>query len=399
MKLCKMIPPAAAPVLASDLYRGVSGLFGDGHLGKLEEELKGYFGAENVFLVSSGKAALTLILEGLSSVRDRKKVIIPGYTCYSVPSSVRKSGLEIVPCDLKPDTLDYDYLQLEKLANEKTLCVLSTHLFGIPTDIDRARRICGERGIFLVEDAAQAMGGMHDGRILGTIGDVGFFSLGRGKSITCGSGGIIITGSREIAGAIEGLYGQLKPGSLLESAATLLEISLMGLFMNPYLYWLPAGLPFLKIGETRFYDDFPMSRMNRAKSGVMYSWRRKLDCLNETRKAMGEYYKNELNLNGKVGIYSRKIPYLRFPVYLKDEQIKTIICKEYRHFGVSPMYPGSVDSIPEIKADVVHYPSPGAAKIARKLLTLPTHNLVDGSTKKKIRDAIINAIDREFQNG
>ena len=74
-----------------------------------------------------------------------------------------------------------------------------THLFGIPSDVDRTRRICEEKGIFLVEDAAQAMGVEHGGRKLGTLGDVGFFSLGRGKNISCGSGGIILTSSADIA--------------------------------------------------------------------------------------------------------------------------------------------------------------------------------------------------------
>jgi perosamine synthetase len=169
--------------------------------------------------------------------------------------------------------------------------------------------------------------------------------------------------------------------------------------MDPYLYWLPAGLPFLKIGETRFYNDFPMSRLNRAKSGAMFFWKRKLESLNETRRNMSEHYKNELNLNRKVGIYSRDVPYLRFPVYLRNEQVKIKMCDEYKNIGVSPMYPGSIGSIPEIEEVVAGHPSPQSAKIARTLVTLPTHNLVDETTRKKICDVISNAMDHEFKNG
>ena len=76
---------------------------------------------------------------------------------------------------------------------DETLCVLAIHLFGIPANLDRIKKLCRKKDIFIVEDAAQAMGGEYKGGMLGTIGDVGFYSLGRGKNITCGSGGIIVT--------------------------------------------------------------------------------------------------------------------------------------------------------------------------------------------------------------
>ena len=100
-------------------------------VGKRESEIREYFGSESVFLVSSGKAALVLILHALSSLRSRRKVLIPAYTCYSVPSAIVRSGLEIVLCDVNPDTLDFNYDRLEFLADEETLCVIPTHLFGI----------------------------------------------------------------------------------------------------------------------------------------------------------------------------------------------------------------------------------------------------------------------------
>ena len=393
-----MIPPAAAPISARDLFRGLSGFFSNGNSGKLENEIGEYFGAEFVFLVSSGKAALVLILEGLSSLRARKKVLIPAYTCYSVPSAIVKSGLEIVPCDVEMDTLDFDYLKLERLADDQTLCIVSTELFGIPSDIDRTRRICTEKGIFLVEDAAQAMGVSHEGRKLGTLGDVGFFSLGRGKNITCGSGGIIVTDSEEIAGALRGPYNQLKIESLQNTAKTLIELSLMEVFMNPYLYWLPNGLPFLKIGETHFNSKIKMFRLNRVKYGLLENWRQKLDSLNKTRTYAAEDYKNTLNLNREIGIYSKKIPYLRFPVYLKNEEEKRNICNEYKRVGISSMYPGPINTINEIQEAIGNSLCSTSAMIARKLVTLPTHSFVDGILRKKICSVISNSLDNGFQN-
>lgn len=398
MKVRRAIPPTAAPVSARELARGITGLFSRVDPGELELGIREYFGSEFVFLASSGKAALVLILKGLSSLRSRKKVLIPAYTCYSVPSAIVKSGLEIVLCDVDPHSLDFDYPQLERLVDEKALCIVSTHLFGIPSDVERTRRICEGKGIFLVEDAAQAMGVGHDGRKLGTSGDVGFFSLGRGKNLTCGSGGIIVTGSKEIAGALQVQYNQLHIESLQESAKTLFVLSLMEVFMNPSLYWLPDGLPFLKIGETHFNSDFKMFRMNRVKHNLLHDWKSKLDSFNNIRSNVSEEYKNLLDLDRNIKMYFAKIPYLRFPVYLKNKEVKDNICHEYRHIGISPMYPGGIISIKEIAGIVGEYSCPASAVIAEKLVTLPTHGLVDGDLGKEICSVISDALDDEYRN-
>jgi dTDP-4-amino-4,6-dideoxygalactose transaminase len=222
--------------------------------------------------------------------------------------------------------------------------------------------------------------------------------LGRGKQITCGSGGIIVTRSEEIARALRVHYNQLNVESLQESANTLLALSLMEVFMNPYLYWLPDGLPFLKIGETYFNSNFQMFRMNRVKYKLLHNWEQKLDTLNKIRISVSEEYKNALNLNRGIRLYSNVIPYLRFPVYLKNEEMKMEICNKYRHLGISPMYPGSISAINEIKEGIGDCLSPASTMIAKKLVSLPTHGFVDGIIRMKICSAIGNVLDHGFQN-
>jgi perosamine synthetase len=392
LKPGRTIPPAAAPVSTRDLFRGISGLFGDGYLGKLENEIRAYFGSEFVFLASSGKASLVLILKGLSSLRGRKKVLIPAYTCYSVPSAIVKSGLEIALCDVDPDTLDFDYAQLERLADDKTLCIVSTHLFGIPSDIDRTRRICEEKGIFLVEDAAQAMGVEHAGRKLGTLGDVGFFSLGRGKNISCGSGGIIITSSLEIAESIREFHSELKREPAGESARNLAEALFMKVFLNPSLYWFPAGLPFLGIGETKFLPDFPMYRFSDSKAGMLGSWREKLEEYNRCRMENGRHYTKALALRGERKMYSLDLPYLRFPLYAGDPQGKIQACERGKALGASPMYPGSINRIEQIREQVAGSVCPGAERIAGTLMTLPTHVYLTAEDRSRICEEMKSAL-------
>ena len=169
MRIGRTLPPAAAPIYPGDILSGIQGLF-NGHreLGRFETELKDYFQVKHCFLLSSGKATLSLILQALRDIQpERDEVLIPAFTCYSVPSAIIRSGLRIKLCDINPDTLDFDYDQLSRLLSQSSpakaslepnkpnqpnkhnepkqpnkpmsrlLCIIPTHLFGIPSDIGR----------------------------------------------------------------------------------------------------------------------------------------------------------------------------------------------------------------------------------------------------------------------
>jgi hypothetical protein len=97
-------------------------------------------------------------------------------------------------------------------------------------------------------------------------------------------------------------------------------------------------------------------------------------------------------------MYSKKIPYLRFPVYLKNEEEKRNICNEYKRVGISSMYPGPINTINEIQGAIGNSLCPASAMIARKLVTLPTHSFVDGILRKEICSVISNSLDNGFQN-
>jgi len=379
----RTIPPAAAPVTFRDLVHGFLGIAGKAAEVKLERELREYFRVENVFLVSSGKAALLLILSSLKRLSGKKKVIIPAYTCFSVPSAVRLAGLDIVLCDVKPETLDFDYSRLDALLDEETLCVIPTHLFGIPSDIEKIRTLCIDRGIWVVEDAAQAMGGKDGEKLLGLIGDVGFFSLGRGKNITCGSGGIIVTDSDIIANAIEKEYALLQDYRLAEVIKEFVKSVILSIFIHPSLYWLPAGLPFLKLGETVFYKDFPVKKLSGMHAGLMWNFQKRLESSNDIRKINSAWFKNKLR---SPQVHGASLPFLRLPLAVRNREIRDRIAalSQEKGLGISRMYPTPVNEIAEIRDHFVGMVFPVAHKIAECLLTLPTHHLLSKKDKEKI---------------
>jgi len=83
MKIQRTIPPAATPMSAAHLLHGLAGIIlGKRYLNRLSEEFKDYFGIGSVFFVSSGRAALYLILQALKSLSPKQQVVIPAYTCF-----------------------------------------------------------------------------------------------------------------------------------------------------------------------------------------------------------------------------------------------------------------------------------------------------------------------------
>lgn len=393
MKIKRMLPPAAAPLRPNDLWRGFLGLFsGAKPVRRLESEIGEYFGTRHLFGVSSGKAALTVILLALKSLSPRRKVIVPAYTCFSVPAAVLKAELDLVPCDIDPATLDFDYGLLEASIDENTLCVVSTHLLGLAADLDRVRGLCRERGIYLVEDAAQAMGAEYRGKKIGAVGDVGFFSFGRGKNITCGSGGMIVTNSDRLAEAIGRAHARLPASGFFQSAGTLLEMTLMALFIRPPFYWFPAGLPFLKLGQTFFHREFPMERLSGLKAALLRNWKRRLEESNRARRENGACFRKRLRLKTPGGD-GEATTYLRFPVLMSDRSERDALYRllDAEGMGAGCMYPTPINEIDEIKGMFEGMRFPGAKEAAETLLTLPTHPFVSEKDRARISDLIDQA--------
>jgi len=387
MRIGRTLPPAAAPLCGEDLWHGLAGAFSpERSLRALEEEMRRFFGVGHVFLVSSGTGALTLTLMALKSLSPRAEVVMPAYTCYSVAAAILKAGLRPVLCDIDPSTFDFDHELLEQTLNADSLCVVAHHLFGIPSDIERIRALAEARGAFVVEDAAQAMGVESNGRKLGTLGDVGVFSLGRGKNITCGSGGVIVTSSHEIAGAIHRHYRQLESSPRAGALKGLAQFALMAVFIRPLLYWLPAALPFLRLGETIFPRRIPLKRLSGMKAALLRNWRSRLAESNRIRSETATYFSRRLPLRMVAG---GAHPYVRLPVLASnpEEKARVLSLSQGRGLGLSVAYPRAIHEIPEMRAVVDGRRFPSARSVAERILTIPTHHWLSEQDKRAIAEA------------
>jgi perosamine synthetase len=384
MRIGRTVPPAAAPLEWADMWDGIGGAVGpERAIDALHAELRSYFGVPHVFTVSSGKAALTVALTALTALSARRDVVIPAFTCFSVPAAVLGAGLRPILCDIDPATFDFDHERLEQTMTSNTLCVVAHHLFGVPAAMDRIRAACRRHGAFLLEDAAQAMGGDIDGRPLGTLGDVGIFSLGRGKNITCGSGGILLTASEPVAVAIAREYARLRPPSRMQQLIELTRVFLMAIFVRPSLYWIPAALPFLELGRTVFPKRIVLRRLSGMHAGLLRNWRQRLADANRARTAATLYFTRQL-APGAAASGAR--PLLRLPIVATDAAEKSRVCAlaRKRGLGVSAAYPTPLNEIPELRPAFEGQDFPAARRVADGLVTLPTHQWLTERDKEHI---------------
>ena len=375
-------------------------IVGQRFLTKREVELKQYFGVKHVFLLASGKTALATTVRALSAISPRRKVVIPAYTCFTVPSAVIRGGGHVELCDVNPHTLDFVFADLERVVDRETLCIIVPHLLGHCANVQRVRDLAAALGVAVVEDAAQAMGVKDEDRFLGTQGDVGVFSLGRGKNLSAGSGGILLTNSDQIASAVAAVIQEMPEPPLLHQVFNLMMMVAMKVLIHPRLYWLPAGLPFLGLGETHFDLDFPLQRLDGVRAGLLRAWQQRLMRSNVERAIKGQAYNMALPPEMKTLVPGQvqTSTLLRFPLLLPGGEHKSALCRQSKQdgMGVSGLYPSVIAAIPQLRSAFDGRSFPGAETLAERLITLPVHHYVQPQDIQAICRAVSNVIQREM---
>jgi len=402
MKIKRTLPPAAAPIGFSDIVSGLKAMMNPiEETSRFESEIKTYFGVRHCFVVSSGKASLTLILKALHKKHPSKdQVLIPAFTCYSVPAAIKKAGLKIMLCDIAPGSLDFNYEQLqEKISDPKNsiLAIVPTHLFGVPSNIPRVKQLAAGKDISIVEDAAQAMGGKLDGFKLGTIGDAGFFSLGRGKAFSTIDGGIILTNNDTIAENITEQLALIQGGSKADTIKIMVHAFILAIFLNPRVFWFPGNLPFLKLGMTFYEPQFSIKKMPAFQLGLTRGWQKKLTRFNGFRIKNSKFWSYFFRKNFTNGSFQpiRLLPKtntlsIRYPILVKDEYIKPILFKSAElGLGISATYPDAINNITALADTFKGETYPMAGKMAKQLITLPVHSFVTPKDRSAIKRMLL----------
>jgi len=162
---------------------------------ELEELFRNYFGVKYAVLTVNATAALFLAIKSEAKKRNVKdfEVIIPDMTMIATATAVDWAGGKPVMVDVKKENLTIDTDKVEEKITPLTIAILPVHVLGRSADMDKIKKIAKKYNLIVIEDAAGALGSLNNGKLLGTIGDVGCFSLQSNKIITSGQGGVLLT--------------------------------------------------------------------------------------------------------------------------------------------------------------------------------------------------------------
>lgn len=127
----------------------------------------------------------------LLDIQAGDEVILPSYTFVSSANAFVLRGAKMIFIDSKPDHPNLDENLLEGLITPKTKAIVVVHYGGLPCEMDTIMDIANRHGLFVVEDAAQAIDSFYKGKALGGIGHLGCFSFHETKNIQCGEGGML----------------------------------------------------------------------------------------------------------------------------------------------------------------------------------------------------------------
>jgi len=165
---------------------------------EFEAAFASYLGVAGTLGVANGTDALVVALRALD-VRPGDEVLVPAFSFYATAEAVILAGALPVFCDVEDATLNIDPEDAARRVTARTKGIIGVHLYGRPFDADRLGALARERGLWLVEDAAQAQGAALRGRRVGGLGTVAAWSFYPSKNLGCfGEGGAVSANDLEL---------------------------------------------------------------------------------------------------------------------------------------------------------------------------------------------------------
>jgi dTDP-4-amino-4,6-dideoxygalactose transaminase len=201
---------AAVAVLKSGILTNKSGA--GPRVLEFEREFARYIGVKNAVAVNTGTAALHCALLA-AGVRNGDEVLVPSFTFAGTGTPVLLCGAKPIFADVREDTYCMSHDDIENSISRRTKAIIPVHLYGLPCDMDPILEIAHQRGITVIEDAAQAHGTEYKQRKAGSIGDMACFSFYSGKNMTTGEGGMITTNDDDLAEILKMIrsHGEERP--------------------------------------------------------------------------------------------------------------------------------------------------------------------------------------------
>ena len=343
-------------------------------------EITRRFGAMAALLTDSGTSALVLALR--LAVGEGGTVAFPAYGCVDLAAAARFARVRVRLYDTDPHTLGADVASLEQTLRRGVDAVLIAHLYGYASDVPAITSLCAGHGVHVIEDAAQAAGGELYGKRLGGFGPLTVLSFGRGKGLTCGGGGALLSHDSTWNERLDHAGQQLSaPAAGWSQLSTTTVQWLVG---RPSMYAIPANIPALRLGEMTYHPAHEPRRLPNASasllSAALRSTDRELDLRRTNARDLADAAEECTNVQLVRQVDGARSGYLRFPVLdLADRSPAPRI-------GILRGYPRALPEQPELLSCLCpgEPTMPGALELRRRLFTLPTHSFVTSSDRKKL---------------
>jgi len=189
----KEIDEAVKRVLESTAF------IGGKEVEEFEKEMAEFCGVKHAIGLNSGTDALFLSLKALG-VGPGDEIITTPFTFIATAGVIANCGARPVFVDIAPGTFNIDASKIEKAITKKTKVIIPVHLFGQMVDMSEIMKIAKKYKLYVVEDAAQAIGAKYKSKMAGTFGDLGCFSFFPAKNLGAfGDGGMVVTDNDELA--------------------------------------------------------------------------------------------------------------------------------------------------------------------------------------------------------
>lgn len=196
--------PIARPILGEEEFAAIREVLDSGMLAQgakvkaFEQAFAADIGRKHGIAVANGTAALHVALMA-HGIKRGQEVLIPPLTFFATASTVLLCGAKPVFVDVERNSYNLDPSKAAGAVTRKTAAIMPVHLYGQTVEMDPILAAAKDRGIPVIEDAAQAHGAQYRGRKAGKLGDTACFSFYPTKNMTTGEGGMILTDNDEIA--------------------------------------------------------------------------------------------------------------------------------------------------------------------------------------------------------
>jgi len=279
----------------------------------LAKEISKKLDVSYVLPTGSGTAALELACALL--LKRGHEVILPSFTFSSCANAILLAGAKPVFCDIDINTYNIDPNEIEKKITKKTKALMVVHYSGMACDMDKIMQIAHDKKLYIIEDAAHALGATYNGKNLGAIGNLGCFSFHGTKNAASGEGGAFVTNDKKI----------LKIAEIIREKGT---------NRSSFMRGERKKYSWVKVGRSLILSDI--------LSAIALEQIKKLDKITSLRRKNSQYFLKRLKkLSSRIILPQVSegtnpnwhIFAIRTPRTLRDKTIK-----ELRNFGIEASF-------------------------------------------------------------